>query len=126
GSHERLDYHVLFGPNLAGAAQRNTDRSDARARSFRPKKCGSSRMVSGDLRDPLLWHHGVRRPSARRDRRSIGRAVAVEIQFRVSARRGHGLVVGFMGLPVSTMRNKENSPGEMDSILIRQVARRRT
>ena len=68
----------------------------------------------------------LRRHSARRDRRSIGRAVAVEIQFRVSARRGHGLVVGFVGLPVSAMRNRQNSPGKMDSILIKQVARRRT
>ena len=126
GSHERVDYRVLFGPNLAGAAQRNTYRSDARTHLFYPKKCRSSRMVSGDLRDPLLWHHGVRRHSARRDRRSVGRAVAVEIQFRVSARSGHGLAVGFMGLPVSAMRNKENSAGEMDSILIKQVTRRRT
>jgi hypothetical protein len=31
-----------------------------------------------------------------------------------------------MGLPVSAMRNEENSTGEMDSILIKQVARRRT
>src|SRR6266516_6323489 len=125
-SYERVDYRVLFGPNLAGAAQRNTDRSDASAHSFLPKKCGSSRMVSGDLRDPLLWHHGVRRHSARRDRRSIGRALTVEIQFRVSARGGDGLVVGFVGLPVSAMRNRQNSPRKMDSILIKQVARKRT
>jgi hypothetical protein len=30
-----------------------------------------------------------------------------------------------VGLPVSAMRNRQNSPGEMDSILIEQVRRRR-
>ena len=83
-------------------------------------------MVSGDLRDPFLWHHGVRRHCARRDRRAIGRTVAVEIQFRVSTRSGHRLAIGFMGLLVSAMRDKENSAGEMDSILTKQVTRGRT
>ena len=93
---------------------------------FIQTKCRSSRMVSGDLRDTLLWHHGVRRHCARRDRRSIGRAVAVEIQFRLPAGSGHGLAIGFMGVPVSAMRNKENSAGEMDSILTKQITRGRT
>ena len=126
GSHERIDYRLLFGPNLAGAAQRNTDCSDTRTHLFHPTKCRSSRMVSGDLRDTLLWHHGVRRHCARRDRRSIGRAVAVEIQFRLPAGSGHGLAIGFMGVLVSAMRNKENSAGEMDSILTKQITRGRT
>ena len=124
--HERIDHRVLFSPNLAGAAQRNTDRSYARAHSFHSKKCRASRMVSDDLRHPLLWHHGVRRHFAWRDRRSIGRAVAMEIHFCVFERFRHGLAVGFMGLPVPTMRNKENSAGEMDPILIIQVTIIRT
>jgi hypothetical protein len=36
------------------------------------------------------------------------------------------MAIGFMGLPVSAMRNKENSAGEMDSILTSQVERNRT
>src|SRR5262249_18339586 len=102
-SHERIDYRVLFGPNLTGTAQRDLDRSDASACSFRPKKRRPTDVVSCGLRDSLLWHHGLRCCSARRDCRSIGRTFPVEIQFCLSPWNGDWLAFGFMGLPVSTM-----------------------